>query len=112
MEFKETALKEINQTLMTQAVVFSQAKAAYLRKESERKTFEARLIKAAPGGSHAERMNNAMADEGWREFHVSLARLEAIMEFQKLKFSVLEKEWLAQHQELKLDSGMIKRGVE
>jgi len=44
------------------------------------------------------------------EFHKKLARLEAIFEFQKLKYEILDREWLAQHLALKLDGETIKRG--
>ncbi len=71
--------------------------------------FEATLIKASPGDSNAEKVVNAKATVEWASFHKSLARLEAIYEFQKLKFSVLEKEWFSCQLELKLDQSLIRK---
>jgi hypothetical protein len=62
------------------------------------------------GKSQAEREMRAKATKDWLEFHKALARLEAIAEFQRLKFSVLEKEYFAQHQQLSLDEGLIRKG--
>jgi hypothetical protein len=74
--------------------------------------FEATLMMSVEGKSQAEREMKAMASKEWLEFHKALARLEAIYEFQKLKFSVLEKEYFAQHQQLSLDQGLIKKEQE
>ncbi len=112
MQFKDTPLKEINQMLSNQATRLSKARFDYLRLDAERQSHEALLIKNANGKSHAEKVTNARADESWVIFLRKLARAEAVFEFEKLKFSILEREWLAIHQSLKMDNGMIKKGSE
>lgn len=96
------ALDKQNDTL-------GKARNAYLSKEAERKHFEANLIKSAAGKSHAERVVNAQATSDWLVFHKDLARLQAVFEFQKLKYEILDKEFLAQYAANKMDSLMIKR---
>jgi hypothetical protein len=96
------ALEQQNETL-------GKARNSYLSKEAERKHFESNLIKAAAGKSHAERVVNAQATSEWLAFHKDLARLQAVFEFQKLKYEILDKEWLAQYAANKMDSAVIKR---
>lgn len=104
------ALADIVDKLDAQNTVLGKARDAYLSKEAMRKHFEATLIKAADGKSHAERMVNAQADEQWLAFAKDLARLEAIFEFQKLKYEVLDKEYQALYLEHKLNAGVIRKG--
>lgn len=108
-EKRTTALDDVRQMLEEQAIVLSRARDKYLAKEAERKHLEARLIQAAAGKSHAERTINAQASEDWLKFHKELARLESVFEFQKLKYELLDKEWLAQYMTAKLDDGLVKR---
>jgi hypothetical protein len=96
------ALEKQNETL-------GRERNSYLLKEAERKHFESTLIKSAEGKSHAERVVNAQATAEWLKFSKELARLEAIYEFQKLKYEILDKEWLAQYAANKSDQGVIKR---
>lgn len=102
-------LSDILGLLDKQKDVLSQARDKHLAKEAERKHFEAVLIKTALGKSHAEKVINAQAEADWLTFHKELARLEAIFEFHKLKFEVLDKEFQARYLEAKLDQGMIKK---
>lgn len=102
-------LDVVTQSLEKQADTLSIARNAYLTKEAERKHFEATLIQGAAGKSHAERLINAQATKEWLEFQKALARFQAVWEFQKLKYEVLDKEWLAQYATLKSDAQMIKR---
>jgi hypothetical protein len=110
-EKRETQLDHARAILEQQARVLSKAKHRFLVKEAERKHFEAKLIQAASGRSHAERLINAQATEDWLRFQKDLARKEAIFDFQKLKYDLLDKEWLAQYQANKLDDSLIKRQV-
>lgn len=95
--------------LERQCEVLGIARNDYLSKESERKHFEAKLIKEARGKSHAERVTEAQSLDLWLEFHKKLARLEAIYEFQKLKFEVLSKEYQAIYLELKIEHQVIQK---
>jgi len=89
----------------------SRARGAYLLKEAERKHFEALLTKKADGKSHAERVINAQATKDWLLFHKELAVLEGDFEFQKLRYEILDKAYLAEHLSLKLDGSEIKRQI-
>lgn len=108
-EKRSNAMDSVRESLERQAIVLSRARHRFLIKEAERKHFEADLISKAEGRSHSERMINAQATEQWLKFHKDLARKEAIFEFQKLKYEILDKEWLAQYLALKSDESLIKR---
>lgn len=85
------------------------ARGAYLLKEAERKHFEACLVKVADGKSHAERLINAQAEIAWLKFQRELAGLETAYEFEKLKYDILDKAYLAEHLSLKIDGSTIGR---
>lgn len=102
-------LADLTEALNIQNATLSRARNLYLQKEAERKHFEAKMIQASDGKSHAERSMNAQATLAWLDFHKALARLEAIFEFEKLKYEILDKEWLAQYAANKMDSATIKR---
>ena len=97
------------EALFIQNDILGRARAQYLAKDAEKKHFEANLILNAPGSSMAERKVNAEALGVYLEFHQALARLEAIYEFQKLKFEVMSKEWQDSYLERKLDQGLISK---
>jgi len=103
-------LSEIIDKLDRQNDTLGIARNAYLAKESERKHFEATLIQAASGKSHAEKTVNAQALPEYARFQKDLARLEAVFEFQKLKFEVLDKEFQAQYLQAKQDAPVIRKG--
>lgn len=84
-------------------------RAQYLEAESTRKHYEAKMISGAEGKSHAERLVNAQASEEWRELSLSIAKFESELEFNKLKMSVLDKEYLALHLSLKIDSEVMRK---
>lgn len=111
MIFKDHPLKDIVAALQAHADVLAKAHHDYLVKEAERKWFDARLVIEASGKSHAERLTTAQASDASLEFHKVLARLESIYHFHKLKHDVLDKEYFAQAQALKLDEGLIKKQV-
>lgn len=102
LESQVDALSKQNDTL-------GKARNAFLAKEASRKHFEATLVRAAEGKSHAEKLVNAQARLEWLEFQTALARLEAVFEFQKLKYDVLDKEYQAAYLQLKLDGPLIKK---
>lgn len=106
---KEHALAEIIAMLQKQNDTLGAARNAYLAKEAERKHYEATLIAGAQGKSHAERAINAQATLAWLEFAKDLARLEAVFEFQKLKYDVLDKEFQALYLEAKFNAPVIRR---
>lgn len=68
------------------------------------------MVGMASGKSHAERLVSAQATESWKNQSLSIARLEAEYEFEKLKYQVMDKEFLAIHLSLKLNEQTIKRG--
>lgn len=95
--------------LTKQNEVLRDARLAYLLREASRKTFEARLIREAEGRSQAEKTMNAQAEQKWADFHHELAVLESEFEFQRLKYEVLEKAYLAEHATYKIEDSLIKR---
>lgn len=103
------ALTDIIAALTKQNDTLGAARNSYLSKEAERKHFEATLVAAAQGKSHAERVINAQATEDWVQFAKELARLEAVFEFQKLKYDVLDKEFQALYLEAKLNAPLIRK---
>lgn len=107
----DQALADRLNSLTEQNKTLGSARARYLLKESERKHFEALLIKKAAGKSHAERTINAQATRDWLEFQQVLAGFESEFEFEKLKYEILDKAYLAEHLSMKLDAGEIKRQV-
>jgi len=102
-------LAERLNALTKQNEVLRDARLAYLLKEGSRKSFESRLVRAADGRSHAEKLTNAQATEEWEAFQVELAQLEADFDFQRLKYEVLDKAYLAEHATYKIEDGLIKR---
>ncbi len=70
---------------------------------------ESTLVKSAPGESNAEKSMNAKSTPEWLAFHKSLNRKEAVYEFERLKFSILEKEWFSVNAELKADTSLIRK---
>lgn len=102
-------LSHILRVMEAQNDTLSKARNAYLTKEAQRKYTEAVLVRKAQGKSHAEKMINAQATKDWLEFHTELARLEAIYEFQRLKWEILDKEFQAQYLTLKTDAPMSRR---
>lgn len=102
-------LDEIREKLEAHNVVLGRARDLYLAKEAERKHFEATMIMQASGKSHAERVVAAQSKQEWKTFHVELARLESVYEFQKLQHEIINKEWLAEHLERKLTEPLIRK---
>ena len=105
----DNPLKELLRAMEQQNDVLARARNRYLSKEAERKHFEAVLTRKAEGKSIAEKRVNAEAMPEWFEFHKELARLEAIFEFQKLKWEILDKEYQATYLGLKMDHSTMKR---
>ena len=102
-------LESIMAMLNEQKDELGRARNAYLAKKAMKRNLEARLKQAAVGKSAAEKSMNADATDEWLHFEQDLARLEAIYEFQKDKFEVMEKEYQAQYLELKDNERMIRK---
>lgn len=111
MKLRDRTLAQRLNELTTQNEKLHAARQAYLLKDAARKHFEARAIQSAPGKSHAERTVNAQATEDWRDYQMDVAQLEAAFEFEKLKYDILDKAWLAEYLGAKLDGDTIKRGT-
>lgn len=107
----DSLLKGCIDKLTQQNEILGRARDKYLAKESERKHFEATLIKSADGKSHADRTVEAQATEDWLVFHKELAKLESIFEFQKLKFEILDKEYLAEYATYKIEERVMRGGA-
>src|SRR4051812_494324 len=87
-------LHALTEALHRQNETLGKDRNAYLSLEAERKHFEANLIRSSVGmgTSHAQATTMAQSTGEWLEFHKKLARAEAVYEFQKLKFTIMEKE--------------------
>lgn len=112
MNFKphtSNPLEDLLRALHSQNDTLGKARNEYLSLEASKKFEEAELIKAAEGKSHSEKITNAQGTLAWLDFHKKLARAEAIYEFQRLKFSILEKEFQSVYLMHKLDGGLIKK---
>lgn len=103
------ALEEVKDKLEKLNDVLGKARAEFLRYHALKDHVLAVLIKEAEGSSHAEKKNNAYATKEWEEFAEKLSRSEAVYEFQKLKFSILEKEFQSLYLEAKLNEQIIKK---
>jgi hypothetical protein len=110
MRFRDNPLSDVIAILEKQNSVLAKARYRYLRKEAARKHFEANLIKSAPGKSQAEKSTYAQSQQSWLDFHCELAKLESVYEFERLKFTILEKEWQSQYLQMKLDEKVISKG--
>ncbi len=108
MEFKH-AQSDIISHLHTLNDQLGVARNKYLLKEAEKDHFESVMISEALGKSVAERVINAKAKKEWNKFQLELARLEAVYEFLKLKFRIMEHEFNAQYLETKLNAGMLQK---
>lgn len=97
------------QALHGQANNVGRSRNDYLAKEAQRDHLKNTLILTAEGKSHAEKVTKALATKEWLDFNITVNKLQSIWEFQKLKFSVIEKEYFAQHQSLSLDAGLIRK---
>lgn len=104
-----SSLRGIIDKLEKQNDLLGKARNAFLMVESEKKHFEATLVQQSQAKSHADRVTDAHSSEKWLAFHKNLARLQAVYEFQKLKFEILNKEYLAEHLSLKLDATVMGR---
>lgn len=104
-------LAERLNNLAAQNETLAKARGAYLLKEAERKNYEAKLISIAEGKSHAERQANAYATDAWLQFNRELAELENEFEFQKLRYDILDKAFLAEYASYKLDNETMKRSA-
>lgn len=82
----------------------------HLELQSTRKHYESKLVSMAQGKSHAERQTFAYASEAYRELMAGISKVEADYEFEKLKFSILEKEFQATYLSLKMNEETLRKG--
>lgn len=98
--------------LQIQNDTLGRARYEYLSKEAERKHFEATLVMREAGidkQSHALSLTKAQASLEWVNFQRELAKLQAVFEFQKLKYEILDKEFLAVYGTMKIEAQTISR---
>lgn len=105
----DNALRQALENLNQQNEILGKARNEYLLFEAQRKHFEGVLVQGSTGKSMAEKTSYAQSSKEWEAFHSRLARLEAVYEFQKLKYEILDKVFQAEYLSLKLDSSTIKR---
>lgn len=108
-EKTETQIDRIRRLLEEQGTIYLRAKYRYGQKEAERKHFESSAIKAAEGKSFSEKQMNAQASKEWLEFHKELNSLSDKADFEKFKYDLLDKDWLAAYQDNKMNDGLVKR---
>lgn len=96
-------------SLSTQNETLAKARLSYMLKKASEDTFEASLIVRAEGKSMAEKTVNAHSQPEWECFSQDLARLESNYDFERLKFSVLEKAWQSEYLEAKLNESVIRK---
>lgn len=102
-------LERLIDLLNRQNATLGKVRSAYLRLEAARKHQEAQLIAYAPGKSQAEKTMHAQTTSEWFIIQDEIAKAEALYEFQKLKFSILEKEWQGTYLECKINESVIKK---
>jgi hypothetical protein len=85
------------------------AEMTYLRLEAERKPMLAQLIIGAQGKSFAEREAIALASPDWRDFMIGHVAAESDFNFERRKFEILEKAYLAEHATFKVEDRSIKK---
>jgi hypothetical protein len=95
--------------LWKQADVLKEAEQIYLRMEAERKPMLAQLTIKALGKSFAERESIALASEDWRAFMAGHVAAESAFNYERRKFEILEKAYLAEHATFKLDDRSIRK---
>ncbi len=105
----DRALADRLNALSKQNETLSAARSLFLLKDAEKKHFEANLIRHAGGKSHAESVVIAQSTNEWLVFQRELAGLESNFEFQKLKFEILDKAWLAEYATYKIDERVIRK---
>ena len=104
-----TELQTLLFNLDKQNETLARAHLKYLSMEAERKHFEATLKTKMPGKSSVEKTTLTEASPDWLKFQQELAKLEAIYEFQRLKFSILERSWQSAYLEAKLNESLIRK---
>lgn len=95
--------------LWKQSDVLKEAEAIFLRLEAERKPLLAQLTLKAEGKSFAEREARALASDDWRRFIGGHVAAEVAFNFERRKFEILEKAYLAEHATFKLDERSIRK---
>ncbi len=107
----DSILKERLNNLSAQNKVLEQAESAYLLKEAGLKPMEADEFLTVIG-SVAERQARAHTTEIYIAYTQDLAKLKAKYNFERRKFEILDKAYLAEYLTLKRESTLIDRGAE
>ncbi len=107
----DSILKERLNNLSTQNKTLEAAEAQYLLKEAGLKPMEAEEFLTVIG-SIAERQAKAHTTEMYVEYVKELATLKARYNFERRKFEILDKAYLAEYLTLKRESTLIDRGAE
>lgn len=102
-------LDRIQTMLDQQRVVVMRAELEYERFDVLRETLEARLIEDADGKSIAAKKNKAKAGQEWADLQKRLVDLKKIAENERMKFKLIDKEWLRVYSNNKLDGHVMKR---
>jgi hypothetical protein len=86
-----------------------EAESLFLRLDAEKKMMLASLTSQAEGKSHAEREGRAMLTKSWEDFARGHAVAESNYQYEKRKFLILDKAYLAEHASFTREAGVIKR---
>lgn len=82
-----------------------------LELEANKKALLAQLTIKAPGKSFAEREAQALASDDWRIFNAALVNAQVDYNFERRKYEILDKAFLAEYGTYKQEDRAIKRGT-
>lgn len=95
--------------LWKQSDALKEAEHLFLRLEAERKPMLGKLTINAAGKSFAEREAQALASQDWADFMRGHVQAEVDFNFEKRKFEILEKAYLAEHATFKIEDRSIRK---
>jgi len=86
-----------------------EAEGEFLALKGEKDSLLAMLTTKAEGKSHSERETIALASDDWRKFNKALSLIETDYQYQRRRFAILEKAYLAEHASFTAEAKLIKR---
>jgi len=95
--------------LWKQSDVLKSAEEAFLRLEAERKPLFSMLFLKAEGKSVADREAVAYNSSDWADFVAGHVAAETAFNYERRKFEILEKAYLAEHATYKIDDRSIRK---
>ena len=95
--------------LWLQSDALKKADEKYLSLEGQKKSLLAQLTLRSEGKSFSEREAKALASEDWIHFIAAHVEAESEFNFEKRKFEILEKAYLAEHATFKIEDRSIRK---